>query len=148
MPGPKMKHFRKTTLRFALALLPLMLLMACATNNQTKTLDLALTAYEKAIRWSEWDLAMDHLAPDYLAENPVSPLDADRLRLFRVTQYNVRSSQPYDAGMGYEQTVEIRLFNKNRAVERILVDRQDWRYDVELEHWFLHTGLPDVRRAR
>jgi acyl CoA:acetate/3-ketoacid CoA transferase beta subunit len=65
-----------------------------------------------------------------------------------VTQYNVRSSVPLDGGVGLRQTVEIRLFNRNRAVERVITDRQEWRYDPDTQRWLLHSGLPDVTRAR
>jgi hypothetical protein len=136
------------TRNISLLLCTALLAAACAGSNQTRTLDLTLTQYEKLVRWSEWDLALDFLAPDYLQNNPVTPLDLDRLRLFRVTQYNVRSSVPYDNGMGLRQAVEIRLFNRNRAVERVIMDRQDWRYEEASQRWLLHSGLPDVTRAR
>jgi hypothetical protein len=136
------------TRNISLLLCTALLAAACAGSNQTRTLDLTLTQYEKLVRWSEWDLALDFLAPDYLQNNPVTPLDLDRLRLFRVTQYNVRSSVPYDNGTGLRQAVEIRLFNRNRAVERVIMDRQDWRYEEASQRWLLHSGLPDVTRAR
>ena len=90
----------------------------------------------------------DFLAPEYIENNTVSRLDMDRLRLFRVTAYVLRSSIPFDGGMGLHQTVEIRMFNKNRAVERTVIDQQEWRYNSERERWFLHSGLPDVTKAR
>lgn len=131
-----------------IAMLAIALLSACASNQHKKTLDETLRQYEIIVRWSQWDGAVDFLAPSYLAENPVSRLDMDRLRLFRVTQYNVRSAVPFNDGMGLQQVVEIRLFNRNRAVERSLIDRQEWRYNEERERWFLHTGLPDVTKSR
>ncbi len=141
--------YKLRTVRLASALVLIALLAgACATSNQGRSLDLTLTQYEKLVRWSEWDLTVEYLAPEYLEENPVRPLDLDRLRLFRVTQYNIRSSLPYDEGNGFRQTVQIGLFNRNRAVERTIIDRQDWRYDAEKERWYLHSGLPDVTRAR
>ncbi len=126
----------------------LALLMACATNKQAKDLDLTLSQYEKMVRWSQWDAVVDFIAPEYLEEHPISRLDLDRLRLFRVTAYTVRSALPYDDGMGMQQTVAIRLFNRNRAVERTLIDRQDWRWDMDKQRWYLHSGLPDVTQAR
>jgi len=50
--------------------------------------------------------------------------------------------------MALRQAVEIRLFNRNQAVERSLIDQQEWRYDAERERWFLHSGLPDVTRSQ
>ena len=143
-----MNKYLKSANMVFVPLLALTLLAACATSNQARSLDLTLTQYEKIVRWSQWDAAVDFLATEYLSDNPISQLDLDRLRLFRVTQYNIRSALPYDGGMGIQQTVEIRLFNRNRAVERVLIDRQDWRYDEVRERWLLHSGLPDVTRAR
>ena len=120
----------------------------CATNKQSNTLDETLKQYEIVVRWSQWDGAVDFLDSGYLEHNPISRLDMDRLRLFRVTQYTVRSAIPFDAGMGLMQVVEIKLFNRNRAVERSLIDQQEWRYNVERDRWLLHSGLPDVTKAR
>jgi len=133
----------------ALALLAALTLSGCPSSSKiTKNLNLTLQQYEKAVRWSEWEVAAVHVSPEYLAEHPITPLDMDRLRLFRVTQYNVRSSIPFDGGAGLQQVVEIRMFNRNQAVERAIVDRQEWRYDADSERWLLHTGLPDVTRLR
>jgi hypothetical protein len=80
---------------------------------------------------------------EYQQEHPITRLDLDRLRLFRVTQYMVRSSAPIDEGKGLIQVVEIRMFNKNQAVERSIIDEQYWKYNEETERWKLHSGLPD-----
>lgn len=87
--------------------------------------------------------AADFIAPEYLAEHPITHLDLERLRLFRVTSYVVRSTGVFDEGMTARQTVEIRLFNNNQAVERTIVDEQEWRYNAESKRWRLHSGLPD-----
>ena len=76
-------------------------------------------------------------------ENPISRLELDRLRLFKVTQYAVRSSAPVNEGKGYLQTVEIRMFSKNQARERIIIDNQVWQFNEITERWQLHSGLPD-----
>lgn len=131
-----------------LLLLSSLLLVSCSNNTHTKTLSESLKQYEAFIRWSQWDGAIEFMAPEYLATSPITTLDMDRLRLFRVTQYNVRSSIPFDGGTGLRQNVEIRMFNRNRAVEVALVDQQEWRYNAERERWYLHSGLPDVTRAR
>ena len=120
----------------------------CATSKQSTSLDETLKQYEVVIRWSQWDGAVDFLDSGHQERNPISRLDMDRLRLFRVTQYTIRSATPFDEGMGLMQVVEIKLFNKNRAVERSLIDQQEWRYNAERERWFLHSGLPDVTKAR
>jgi len=144
-----MKHaFKLLQLTLTSLVLAALVLSGCASSKQEKTLDAMLLEYEKMIRWSQWDAAVDFLAPEYLEISAPTALDMDRLRLFRVTAYEIRSAVPFDEGKGFRQTVEIRMFNKNRAIERSVRDVQEWRYHPELERWFLHSGLPDVTQAR
>ena len=124
------------------------LLTACPKTKEASDLSDTLLRYDTIIRWAQWDAAVDFLAPEYLEENPVTRLDLDRLRLFKVTQYTVRSAAPVDEGDGLLQEVEIRMFNKNQARERSVIDNQYWKYDKERERWFLHSGLPDPTKGR
>jgi hypothetical protein len=124
------------------------LLSACPKTKEESELSDTLLRYDTVIRWAQWDAAVDFLAPEYQEEHPVTRLDLDRLRLFKVTQYTVRSAVPVDEGDGLLQEVEIRMFNKNRAREVSVIDEQYWKYDKERERWYLHTGLPDPTRSR
>ena len=124
------------------------MLTACPKTKEESDLSDTLLKYDTVVRWAQWDAAVDFVSPDYLEEHPVTRLDLDRLRLFRVTQYTVRSAVNVDDGKGLVQEVEIRMFNKNQARERIVLDEQYWKYDEERERWFLHSGLPDPTRSR
>lgn len=124
------------------------LLTACPKTKEETDLSDTLLQYDTVVRWAQWDAAVDFIAPDYLEENPVTRLDLDRLRLFRVTQYTVRSAVPFDEGKGLIQVVEIKMFNKNQARERVIIDEQEWKYDEESERWQLHSGLPDPTQNR
>lgn len=124
-----------------------LIIASCAsTSGMEKARTEALEQYESMIRWSQWDGAVNYIAPEYLEENPITRLDLDRLRLFRVTAYTVRSTQVYDEGKTLTQGVEIRLFHKSQAVERSIFDEQLWKYDEEAQVWLLHSGLPDPTR--
>ena len=125
---------------FVLAMLAL---TSCSSNQVDKSRGEAFKQYETIIRWSQWDAAADFLAPEYLADNPVSRLDMDRLRLFRVTAYTIRSTGIYDEGLTARQAVEIRMLNTRQGIERTIIDQQEWRYDEERKRWLLHSGLPD-----
>ena len=118
-------------------------LSGCPSNQADESRGEAFKQYETIIRWSQWDAAADFLAPEYLAEHPITRLDMDRLRLFRVTAYTVRSAGLYDDGMTARQVVEIKMFNANQAVERTIIDEQEWRYHEDIKRWMLHSGLPD-----
>jgi hypothetical protein len=119
------------------------LLAGCPSNQVDKSRGETFKQYETIIRWSQWDAAADFIAPEYLAEHPISRLDMDRLRLFRVTAYTVRSTGVYDEGMTARQVVEIKMFNANQAVERTILNEQEWRYHEDVKRWLLHSGLPD-----
>lgn len=136
------------TLRTLLAIGLATLLTACPETKGEKDLPDTLIQYETIVRWAQWDAAVDFLAPDYLEEHPVTRLDLDRLRLFTVTQYTVRSAIQTDAGKGLVQVVEIKMFNKNQARERTITDEQYWKYDEEFKRWQLHSGLPDPTQNR
>jgi hypothetical protein len=118
-------------------------LAACTPNPADKSRGETFKQYETIVRWSQWDAAADFIAPEYLQEHPITRLEMDRLRLFRVTAYTVRSTGVYDEGMTARQTVEIKMFNSHQAVERTIVDQQEWRYHPDIKRWLLHSGLPD-----
>ena len=131
----------------ALALMALFLaatLTACIPPKKDKDLDDRLLQYEQMVRWSQWDGAATFLSPDYLEEFPLTNLDLERLRLFRVTTYTIRSATPLGDGNEFTQLVEIRMFNRHQATEKVVTDQQLWRYDLESEVWMLESGLPNV----
>jgi len=119
------------------------MLSGCPQTKENKDLSDTLQQYETIVRWAQWDAAVDFVSRAYQQENPITRLDLDRLRLFRVTQYLVRSAEPVDQGKGLIQVVEIRMFNKNQARERSIVDEQHWKYNEKTKRWLLHSGLPD-----
>jgi len=118
-------------------------LAACTSNQVDKSRSEAFKQYETIIRWSQWDAAADFVSPDYQLEHPITRLEMDRLRLFKVTAYTLRSTGVYDEGMTARQVVEIKMFNNHKAVERTVIDEQEWRYDETRKRWLLHSGLPD-----
>jgi hypothetical protein len=135
-----MQMLQKTALLFSLAILTL---AACSTNQSEKSRGEAFKQYETIIRWSQWDAAADFISLEYQEEHPITRLEMDRLRLFKVTSYTLRSAGIYDEGMTARQVVEIKMFNNTKGVERTIIDEQEWRYDEERKRWLLHSGLPD-----
>lgn len=137
-----MKSILRTVIMFGLA----GLLLGCPQTKQESNLSETLKQYETIIRWAQWDAAVNFISTEYQQEHPISRLEMDRLRLFRVTQYVLRSSTPVDDGMGLTQVVELHIFNRNQARERIIIDNQYWKYNEERQRWLLHSGLPDPTR--
>jgi hypothetical protein len=146
MKAEAKRNFSQHTLAFA-TMLCAVVIAACTGNQIDQSCGEAFKQYETIVRWSQWDAAADFIAPEYLAENPISRLEMDRLRLFRVTSYTVRSTGVYDEGMTAQQVVEIRMFNKNRGIEKTILDQQEWRYNEASKRWLLHSGLPDPTQS-
>ena len=134
---------RLTTRTVFLLSLTAMALIACTSNPAEKERGETFKQYETIIRWSQWDAAADFIAAEYQMEHPITRLELDRLRLFKVTAYTVRSTGIFDEGMTVKQVVEIKMFNSAQAVERTITDEQEWRYNTEIETWKLYSGLPD-----
>ncbi len=134
-----MKLILRTVIMFGLA----GLLLGCPQTKQESNLSETLKQYETIIRWAQWDAAVNFVSSEYQEEHPITRLEMDRLRLFRVTRYILRSSTPVDDGMGLTQVVELHIFNKNQARERIIIDNQYWKYNEDRQRWLLHSGLPD-----
>ena len=126
------------------ALLSLVLLAGCgAMSDRDRLRTETIQRYEATVRWNQFDALVDFMHPDWLEENPVSSLDIDRLHQFRVSQYSVRQvmSVPED---GVDRLVQLRIYNKHTARERVVDYVEAWRWDEERERWMLHSGLPDV----
>lgn len=145
-PGP-IRLYTAASRNWILLILALGMLCACPSSSGIeKSRSEAFRQYETIVRWSQWDAAIDFMAPEFLQEHPVSNLQLERLRLFRVTNYTLRSAQVLDQGMTAIQVVEIRMFSSTQAVERAIVQEQLWRYNQESGRWRLHSGLPDPTR--
>lgn len=138
----------KNTLRLAvrrriLLSLVAIVLSSCIPNPVEEKRSDAFKQYEIIVRWSQWDAAANFISAEYQKEHPITRLELDRLRLFKVTAYNVRSTGTLDNGMTALQTVEIKMFNKTQGLERTIIDDQEWRYNEEIKRWMLHSSLPD-----
>lgn len=123
-------------------------LAACAgATVQRSPREQSLYHYVSAIRWSDFDVAQNFIDPLVKEANPLSDAELERYRQFQVSGYEVKSgSEP--APDRYEQVVEIRLVNRNTQVEKVIIDRQQWRWDPIAKQWWLMTGLPDLDAVR
>jgi hypothetical protein len=131
-----------------LACLVLALLAACATGGSRNELrDRALYAYGGAIRWGHIDDALTLVDPAYLEKHPFTELDRARFEQVRISGYDVKGSEQIDENQ-IGQVVEIRLINQHTQAERVIMDRQLWRWDEARRTWWLTTGLPNITGSR
>ena len=121
----------------------LLVLVACGGMPTTGAArDNMLTDYGAAIRWNEFDKAQDYIDPAIRQQQPMSDLETERLKQIQVTGYEVKTRDVAADG-SIEQTVEIRVVNRNTQIERIVTDRQAWRRDATGKRYWLVSGLPD-----
>jgi hypothetical protein len=125
-------------------LLVLLLLAGCPEGFSRKpTADSLLSDYAAAIRWNEFDKAVDFLDPALREAQPLTDLERERFKQVQVTGYEVKDRDTAADG-GVTQVVEIRLVNRNTQVERTLIDHQQWRFDPLAKRLWLTSGLPDL----
>jgi hypothetical protein len=125
-----------------------LLLAACAGGNQAqRERQNAMDLWRDMVRWSEYEALVDMIHPDWLAENPIRPIELRRLQQFRVTEYRVRQVNSEPDGLAVERLVQIRLYHVHSARERVIQHREVWRWDEQRGRWLLHSGLPDPRRT-
>ena len=115
---------------------------AASKRGQAKLLEMAQFKYASAIRWSEFEMAWAHVDPSYRDKNPLSDLEKERLKQIQITGYDKKTEDFLPDGT-VEQSVEIRLINRNTQTERIVMDIQVWRWDEKAKRWWLTTGLPN-----
>ena len=130
-------RIRHTVSALCLVLL-LSQLYACALIDKDEQLHYILTAYERAIRWGNIASAQGFKKdPDEQLKSQL-----ENLKNIRVTRYNVVQKSLLSDGMRVKQIVQINYYNKDTAIERNLVDMQEWQYDEQKEQWFLTSPIP------
>ncbi|MHB1272905.1 MAG: hypothetical protein ACYCZD_09095 [Rhodanobacter sp.] len=129
-----------------LALLSVLLLAGCATQNRSDTLTATLTAYGSTLRWGDFQSAALFIDPKIRAAHPLSDLDLARYKQVRVTEYDSGSGPVPLDDLDVQQTARISLVNIHTQSERTIVDHQTWHYDEKTRHWWLISGLPDITR--
>ncbi|MCX7556127.1 hypothetical protein OS187_04710 [Xanthomonadaceae bacterium JHOS43] len=127
-----------------LAIFALLLALAgCGVGSQQDLRQTTLFNYAGAIRWGHIDDAWSMVDPEYARQHPMAALERERFEHVQVTGYQVKGTQMLSE-TEMAQVVEIRLINRHTQAERVITDRQHWRWDKEARRWWLTTGLPRI----
>lgn len=129
--------------RFAGVLMLVCLLAGCPDATRAPTADNLLSDYGAAIRWNEFDKALDFIEPALRQASPPTELDRERFKQVQITGYEVKD-RDIAADGSVTQRVEIRLVNRNTQIERSFTDHQAWRFDPASKRLWLTSGLPDL----
>ncbi|QOC23282.1 hypothetical protein IC757_03785 [Wenzhouxiangella sp. AB-CW3] len=124
-----------------------LLLAACGSSQRHDDRQQAMDRWEALIRWSEYEALVDMIHPEWLTDNPIHPVELDRLEQFRVTEYRVRQVLVDHEGEGLERHARIRMYHIRSAQERVVDHIEVWRFDDDLNRWLLHSGLPDPSQS-
>ena len=117
------------------------LLLSCSSGPiGVAKMEDRLSAYGAAIRWGEFEKAMDFQNPAHRTR-----LDDAWLKNIHVSSYNPLYRKEVEGSNIVEQKVEIRYFIEPFGVEKVLTDRQLWRFDEDKGKWMLETDLPVFR---
>ena len=127
--------------RLSTALAFLLLLAGCGAVKPHAKVDM-VREYGNAVRWSDWDTALNFVDPAKRLHQTMTEDDLNKLKDVKVTGYEVRTHAPQPDGT-VDQTVEIRYIDEKTQIERSMRDHQHWRPDEDGEHWWLTTGLPE-----
>lgn len=124
------------------ALLALMLVLGQADARQKGKLDETQNAYAAAIRWGDFEGAVNFLDPEYLKEHPVGEFELSRFEQVQVSGYRDLNTSVDPDGV-VVRAIEVRIINKHTQAERTVRYRERWRYDEEAKRWWVVGGLPD-----
>lgn len=117
-----------------------LLLIGCATVKKQKkslALEAATTGYGAAIRWGYFETAYGFAHPDKRKEVP------ENLENIRVTGYEIVQPPVMKDGKTAVQITRIEYLHRDMQRIRSLSDKQEWRYDVDSNTWWLHSGVPE-----
>ena len=120
-----------------------LLILGCASyqlSRQMEKFDLVAKGYENAIKWSDFPTAYNFNKDSKTGSNPP---DFNKLKLVKVTSYEVRQFIVSEDNSQIRQVVEIHYYKANYTVVRTVIDHQLWEYDPEDKNWYLLSGLPD-----
>ena len=124
----------------------LLLLAACASGGGTQSdaLDRAQYAWSAAVRWNDFEGAVNLIDPDRRDELAPSGLQMERYKQVQMSAYrDVGGSRDLDAGTA-TRDIEIGVVNRHTQAERTLRHRETWRWDAGSRTWWNTSGLPDL----
>lgn len=134
-----------TRLMKTLGLLCLLALGSCASmSKQGPKLEQAQYAWSAAIRWGDFEGAMNLIDPKVREKAEITPLQLARYEQVQISSYrDVGASSNMDAGTAVRD-IEIGVINRHTMAERVVRYRETWRWDAEAKAWWLTSQLPDL----
>jgi hypothetical protein len=99
-------------------------------------------AFENAMRWSDFDSAKAFLK-DSETEDKLA--DEAKLKMIRVTDYQVKETMVASDETEVLQLVDIQYYRVDSLIVRTLQDRQLWQWNSDKKMWYLKSGFPNFK---
>ncbi len=113
-----------------------------------RALPAAQDGWAAAIRWGNFEGAVNLLDPERRAEQAPGSIEAERYRQVQISSYrDLGATVDYKAGTAVRD-VEIGVINRNTLAERTVRYREVWRWDPKAKAWWITSGLPDLWGGR
>lgn len=120
-------------------------LAGCASmGNGSNELDKAQYAWSGAIRWGDFEGAMNLIDPKLRGEHPPTSVELERYKQVQISAYRDVGASSNIKGGSAVRDIEIGVVNRHTQAERSVRYRERWRWDPEAKIWWLTTGLPDL----
>lgn len=120
----------------------LLMFFGCATFTDLRLFsgfEKAAESYQAALNWEDFETAGSFLSKQDPGKEPVLP-DKKFLKKIKITSYELQNREMNNEKHMVEQTVEIKYYNTDNFIEKVIQDNQIWIY--ESNSWRLSTGLP------
>ena len=121
----------------------MLLVSACAvTPDELELLDKSFMAYERALRWQDYDLVIGFHKNE---QKKLTPEKRKYLKQFRVTGYNVVHSNVEVDNKHAKQIIELKYYNIEVATLKEITVQNQWEYDDKTFRWQLTNDFPDFK---
>lgn len=125
-------------------LLVLLLMGTAVAGPAQRALPVAQDAWSGAIRWGDFEGAVNLLDPELRAAQTPGSIEMARYRQVQISSYrDLGASVDYKAGRAVRD-VEIGVINRNTLAERTVRYRETWRWDARAKTWWITSGMPDL----
>ena len=130
--------------RLLLSLFLLLTAGIAVAGAPQRALPVAQETWSAAIRWGDFEGAVNLLDPLLRAQQAPSSIESARYAQVQISSYRDRgASADFKSGQAVRD-VEIGVINRNTQAERTVRYRETWRWDAQAKTWWVTSGLPDL----
>lgn len=120
-------------------------LAGCASvGTEGNKLDAAQYAWSGAIRWGDFEGAINLMDPELREKTAPSAVELERYKQVQISAYrDVGAAADLKAGTAVRD-IQIGVINRHTQAERSVRYREQWRWDPVAKTWWVVSGLPDL----